>query len=505
MTRFHCFVGRFEGRHRLLLSRVLAGVALALPWLLTAGCVRSQRGVEAVSSALAQYRAENVEVATRYAFAPSVGQPATPPAGEDEPFDPPPSALREYLLDALEHNPRVRQAIHQAQAQAQRYAQVTALPDPMVKIKVLPEPVRTAEGDNFLVVGVSQKLPIPGKLDLAGQIALEETRMAIEGLRAIRLDVVARVKGAYYQLYVLDKSISITRSNEDRLRSLIEVARVQVAAGRRGQADVLRAQVELSQLRADLIRLTQRRRSQAARLNELLGRDQGVEVPSPPEFGVRSFDGAVEALLDRAEEENPRLERLRSQIERDREHVRLARLNYWPDFTLGFEWIVMEPRDAFEAPRNPQTGQRPVTPQMSEGGSDNWAVTLGFNLPIRRHRIEAGISEARQRVLATQQAYAAARNMIFHEIEDALARVDAQRDLAELFERTIIPEAEQSYRVSQAGYSSGRTDFLDVIESWRKWTTFTIQYHRAVGEMERSVADLELAVGSSLSDVGNKP
>ena len=505
MTRFHVVMARFEGRHRLLLSRMLAGFALALPWLLTAGCTRSQRGVEAVSSALARYRAENVEVATRYASAPAVAQLATTPPGEDEPAETPPSALREYLLHALEHNPRVRQAIHEARAKAQRYAQVTALPDPVVKIKVLPEPVRTAEGDNYLVVGVSQKLPIPDKLDLAGQIALEEARMAIEGLRGIRLEVVARVKGAYYQLYVLDKSIAITGSNEDRLRSLIEVARVQVAAGRRGQADVLRAQVELSQLRADLIQLTQRRRSQAARLNDLLGRHQGVEVPSPPEFGVRAFDGAIEALLVRAEEANPRLERLRRRIERDRERVRLARLHYWPDFTLGFEWIVMEPRDAFEAPRNPQTGRRPVTPQMSEGGSDNWAVTLGFNVPIWRRRIEAGISEAQQQVLATQMEYAAARSMIFHEIEDALARVEAQRELAELFERTIIPEAEQSYRVSQAGYSSGRTDFLDVIESWRKWTTFSIQYHRAVGELERSVADLELAIGASLSDVGNEP
>jgi outer membrane protein TolC len=185
--------------------------------------------------------------------------------------------------------------------------------------------------------------------------------------------------------------------------------------------------------------------------------------------------------------------------------VRLSRLGYWPDFTVGFEWMKMEPRDAFEPPRNPQTGQRPVVSRMSEAGTDNWAITLGFNLPIWFHRIEAGIHEARQRLLASQQGYSAERNRVFYEIEDALARIDAQRNLAELFERTIIPEAEQAYRVSQAGYSSGRTGFLEVIESWRKWADFTIQYHRALGELERSVADLEQAVGSSLSDLGNEP
>jgi len=33
---------------------------------------------------------------------------------------------------------------------------------------------------------------------------------------------------------------------------------------------------------------------------------------------------------------------------------------------------------------------------------------------------------------------------------------------------------------------------------------FTIQYHRAVGELARGVAELEAAVGQSLSDAGGE-
>jgi outer membrane protein TolC len=139
---------------------------------------------------------------------------------------------------------------------------------------------------------------------------------------------------------------------------------------------------------------------------------------------------------------------------------------------------------------------------LSEDGSDNWAVTFGFNVPIWVDRIKAGIQEARARLSASRHEYAAARNSVYFEIEDALERVRSQRASALLFRDTIIPQAEQTYRVSQASYSAGTSDFLSVIDNWRNWLVFTIEYHRALGELERSVADLEQAVGLSLSEVG---
>ena len=109
--------------------------------------------------------------------------------------------------------------------------------------------------------------------------------------------------------------------------------------------------------------------------------------------------------------------------------VELAKLAYWPDFSLGFEWMPMQPRDAFVAPLNTQTGTRPPTPQLSEDGSDNWAITFGMNLPIWFDKIKAGIREARSRMSAAQHEYVAARNGVYFRIEDALARVRSQKEL----------------------------------------------------------------------------
>jgi cobalt-zinc-cadmium efflux system outer membrane protein len=93
---------------------------------------------------------------------------------------------------------------------------------------------------------------------------------------------------------------------------------------------------------------------------------------------------------------------------------------------------------------------------------------------------------------------------VYFEIEDALARVRAQQELGVLFRDTIIPQAQQAYEVSRAAYTAGTTGFLFVIDNWRKWLTFTIQYHRALGELERGIADLEQAVGLSLGEAESK-
>ncbi len=461
------------------------------------GCSLNRVGREEVSTVLERHLRTGPAEAETYGRTPVLPTAAETPRGEESAAQVllAPETLREFILLALEKNPNVKAAEDSARAKAERIPQVTALPDPILKTKTLPEPVRTAEGDNFFILGVSQKLPVPEKLDVRGRIALEETRMTLERLQEIRLRVIAGVKRAYFLLYVLDKSIEVTRANQDLLRGLINVARTQVAAGRRSQDDVLRAQVELSNLEAELIALRQRRVTVVAGLNELLNREPTTPIATPEGFDVRQGDLAIEELFARAKDANPELKRFERQIERDQRAVELARLAYWPDFNIGLEWMLMKPRDAM-------TGQSPTMPTMSEDGSDNWTITFGFSLPIWYDKIKAGIEEAKQSLSASRQQFTAARNRVYFQVEDALARVRSQQELAALFKNTIIPQAEQTYHVSQASYTAGTSDFLYVIDNWRKWLVFTIQYYRSVGELERSVADLEQALGLSLTDVG---
>ncbi|MFH1834493.1 MAG: TolC family protein, partial [bacterium] len=335
-----------------------------------------------VEDALSRYRERASEDAAAFGRAPSITTtegPAAPLAvqtaeGSEQPWLP--SSLRDYIIMALRENPEIKAAEEMARAEAARVPQATALPDPMLMTRTLPEPVRTAEGDNYFSLGVQQSFPIPAKLDRAGRMALQEARMAIEELQRQRLNVIADVKRTYFRIYIVDRTIEVDLTNQDLLRGLIDAARAQVASGRRRQDDVLRAQVELSNLESQLVELRQERRTMVAMLNRVLNRPPGTDVPTLEDYDARTAELRLEALFAGAAERNPELQRFKQQLERDRHGVELAKLAYWPDFTLGFEWMYMRPREAWVPPPNPQTGMVPAVNRMSEEGSDNWAITL---------------------------------------------------------------------------------------------------------------------------------
>lgn len=488
------------------------GCAGALVWI--AGCAVRQEATADLVEALRRHEQRVEEEPAAYTLPvpePSRREPSVPSVDEtpgSAPGDTQRNArslLAGYIRQALRSNPGIQAAVERARAAAERVPQATSLSDPLLSMKILPEPVRTAEGDNFFVLAVQQRFPVPEKLDRAGRIALQEMRMALAALDEQRLRVIAGVKRAYFRLYVIDRTIELTEANRDLLRGLVDAVRAEVAAGRRGQDDVLRAQVELSRLESELVELRQRRISAAADLNRWCNRPPDAPVPVAAALPLRSVEARLETLLAKTLEASPALARLREQIERDRQRVHLARLAWWPDFAVGFEWISMRPRSAFQPPPNPQTGIRPVVSRMSEEGSDNWAITVGVTLPIWWDRIQAGIREAHQALLASQQEYADARNRIFSAVQDALARARAQEELARIFRDTIVPQARQAYEVSRAAYTGGRSDFLFVIDNWRKWLEFSIQYHAAVGATESSLADLEEAIGMAVTQMEAAP
>lgn len=462
-----------------------------------AGCALNTQGHKAVNDLLAEYDREQAAEATRYAHLPRP-VPTSRPAVQTLSEQP---TLAKLIAAALERNPDIRAAIETARSKASRIPQATALPDPFLSTKTMPEPIRTAEGDNFFIFGIRQTLPVPEKLDRRGRIALEETRMAIEEVEQTRLRVIADVKRAYFQLYAIDKTIGITEENKALLRDLIQVALGEFRVGRRPQTDVLRAQVERSNLDSELVELRQRRITVVALLNSLLDRPYSTSVSTPPDYDARRTTAQLDRVLEQAIRINPELRRIERQIARDEESVRLARLAYWPDFTLGVEWIQMDPRGAFKPRINPQTGVRPRANEMSEDGSDNWALTFGFNLPVWFEKIEAGIREAREKLSASRRKHTSVKNTILFKVRDALARVQSFRDIADLYATSIIPQAQQAYQVSRAGYIAGTSDFQYVIDNWQKWLFFRIAYYRTLGELERSVADLEQTVGISIVEM----
>jgi cobalt-zinc-cadmium efflux system outer membrane protein len=468
-------------------------VAVAMLLAALAGCGHVNRALQArvagEAATLVPAVQDHAAVVTVASAAAQDGVPAPEEwALPDQP------TLEDYINEALARNPAIRRAVRDVQALGYRVPQVTSLDDPMVNlVPPIGDMVQTAAGKMDGIVGIAQKIPFPGKLGTRGRIAEQAVRMALDTLADIRIRTVAEVQKAYYRYYLADISIRITKDSEQLLRQIRDVAAARYRAGVATQQDVLRTEVELYSLANELITLGQRRATAVALLNTLMNRRVDASLPTPAPFPVATVEWKLTEAMARAAKSNPRLARLQEQITRDLEVVKLARLDHFPDLTVGYSYTFIA-----------GSGVSPVAT-----GDDAWNLAFGLNLPIWWQRLRARVLEGNAQVLSSVEQYEELRNLIFFGLQDTLVKIDTQYRQAWLLRDLIVPRAWQAVEVSTSAYQTGALEFTALIDNWRKWLDFSLGYHRALAELEQRFADLQQLIGLRVpriasADIGNE-
>ncbi|MGH8245768.1 MAG: TolC family protein, partial [Gammaproteobacteria bacterium] len=252
------------------------------------------------------------------------------------------TSLTDLISELSRTNPEIRAARHRYEAALKRPSQVRTLPDPKATYVDfgVGHPFSSLGVSNFAyrAVGVSQEIPFPGKLSLAGEQARREAESEGQMYRATVVDVTARLKIAFFDWFAISKAIEVTNRNRDLLDRFEKIARARYSVGKGIQQDVLKAQVEISRLVQQLEVFEQRRASTEAQINALLNRVTGIPLGKPPELKRSRFDMDLDALLAAVTENSPQLRATQFLVESRSVGVERARLDYRPDFNFSFQW-----------------------------------------------------------------------------------------------------------------------------------------------------------------------
>ena len=297
--------------------------------------------------------------------------------------------------------------------------------------------------------------------------------------------MIAEVADAYYELFYLGRSIEIIRGNRDLVLHLERVARARYGAGAATHADVIRAQVELVIIENRLGSLKDRRAPLFARLNALLNRPT-TEIFDLPSILI--FEPVLytdDELLAKVSLHNPDLRATSFEIEAAHRQRERANKNYLPDITLGLDYIA--------------TGDARM-PGVQDSGDDALSATIGFTLPIWRSKYDAGVKEA-DAILRQQQFKRDQQLNTFHaETVTALFKLrDAQRQI-DLYEKTLLPKANESLVATQRAYSTGAAPFADTIDAQRMLLNFELSFARAITDHHQARIVLEKLTGQSLTN-----
>ena len=417
----------------------------------------------------------------------SVSSPA--PAVEAVPPPAPdlggPHPVEMYVSYALSQNPDIEVARKRVDAAAYRVPQAASLRDPTFGVTAFPEPVQTAAGQQDVALTANQHLPWFGKLGTRAAAAEADTNVARAQLATVELEVIEQVKRAYYELYFTQKAIRITEDNRKLLLDFVQIAESKYRTGKASQQDVLRAQVEISNLDNQLIRLRQQIDSSQAKLARLLHVSPDTPVRALEQPPQQQIPQDLQRLYQQAIAGQPQLHAQLAAVQRDRRNVDLARLEYFPDLTAGMTWIGTS-----------SSGISPVA-----NGDDPILLGFSVNVPIYRTRLDAGVREAESRVVAATRQYDSLRDRTAESVKDLYTQAISQYDLVKLFRDDILPKSKQTLEISQSDYQVGKVDFLTLIDNWQQLLRFQIAYHRIESQLQQTLAALERVVGGQLQTV----
>jgi outer membrane protein TolC len=389
----------------------------------------------------------------------------------------PPAELRleEVVRQVLASNPALDRAATLVAAQRAHVAQVGVLPDPSVTVSwmgnAVPFEVQDNDPSSYRGFSAMQMLPLGGKLASQREVARKDVAVEEVTRSAAQRELVTEAKAAFFDYRYYGLALDITGRNRERLEQLAEITESRYRVGKAMQQDVLQARLQISMLLQRTATLEQQRLTAAARLNTLMGRPPdsflAAAAPEPDATPLPS----LEALAPLAEANDPMLAKETSMAERESAALASSRKDGAPDLSVGY-----------------MVQQRTGNPTMQ-------GAQFTINLPLHRDRLHQEVAEAQLRLHAAQQGQQVRRLEASYELRQAYAAAQTARQMADLYDLAILPQAELARDSAQAAYTVGNVDFLTVLTSYSAIYSYELDNRRQRADYEIAIARIEGLTG----------
>ena len=403
-------------------------------------------------------------------------------AGPALPADHGAVALNRLVAEALQNNPEIQAARKEREAALERVAPAGALDDPMLEAGLISVPSNSwrldREDMTMKMIGLSQRLPYPGKRGLREEVAAREAQAAGYNYQETVNRVVRDLKLAYFDLGLVITSTRLVENTRLIIEQLLRIAETRYAVGQGTQADVLKAQTQLSKMTDELIRLARERPMAEAELNRALGRGIDAAALLPEAASLSEARLQLQALHEAALRARPQLLALEQTIARNEKALELAQKDYYPDFDVRFAY-----------------GQRETMPDGTRR-ADLVNFTVAINLPVWRERkLAPRVAEAQAMRDQARMIYEAQRNELGAKLRQQVAAAEQSLRSARLYRNEILPQARLTAEAALAAYKVGRADFMTLLDSQMAVLNYEIAHATAVTGYNKALAEIDLITG----------
>ncbi len=378
-----------------------------------------------------------------------------------------PLTLEQAVSFALQANPTIAAARREVDASEAQVLQGSLRPNPQFSLQ--------SEDASRLSRTSSVELGLPfetgGKREARVRAAELGREVAQTDLAARELRIRAAVVAAFFDVLAAQELATLAADSVRLAQRATDVAAKRVAAGKVSPVEETRARVAEAGVRVAQTQAESELRNARRRLSALWGN-------LSPAFSIAQGEvGRLPAVPPREQVErrlaaSPLLVRAQRELDRRRALVTLEQARAVPDVQIN-----VGVRRSLEVPGN--------------------LALVGVQVPIPvANRNQGNILEALRREDKARDELRAAELTLAGDALQALERVAARRDEAELLRSEVLPGAASAYEAATIGFENGKFSFLEVLDAQRTLFAAKQQYLTALANFHRALTELEGLLGA---------
>ena len=390
--------------------------------------------------------------------------------------DPMPTFELDRIIElALERNPLIAGAQSVIAQNEGRRTEAGAYPNPTIGFQTADATIRDPSNGVRLMergVTVHQTVEWPGMRAARQDAAEAGFAGATVGLEESRLNLIAEVKTAFYDLLLAERNVDLLQQNLETVQEVARIVKARVRSGEGPQFEAVKADVEVLKAKQEMTKA-----KNAVRV-KLVGLDTLTAGGLGPRYKVQ---GDFRSLRDRLEPEqmaardlsqHPILKRQGKLVEQAEFAVSKERQARVPNVTLYGGY-------AREAGRE--------------------AVVAGLSVPTPLwYRQQGHIATA----LGTQRKEEAElirmRNDLARAINQHAREAETAQDQILVYEEGLLKQAQEALRIAQLSFRQGASSLLDVLDAQRVQRQITVDYNLARFELSLALTRYERALGGPL-------
>jgi outer membrane protein, heavy metal efflux system len=384
---------------------------------------------------------------------------------------------------ALASNPAIQRLESELAAARERVTPAASHPNPMLMAGLQDKQIDLSDDQmmTMYMVGASQTFERRAKREARRSVAELEARAVELEIASMRAEIARDARFVWSDLAATDSQIAAIEQVRELVNAITDAARVRYEIGTSAQAEVLRAQLERSELDHQLLTLRGQRASIAAGLVASLGLPVSTTVGR-----VALVHETSSAAIERSPTlpaSHPAIAALEAQVALQEELIRLARLQARPDVSV-------------EASYGHRRTERDV-----------FSVVGSIELPLRRNTtVEPRIREAIALRDAARFRIEELRRTLTRDLAKAAAALQTANEQIAFHDQVLVPQARLAVESALTTYQTGRGSFDSVLAAEATYLRLQIDYYEFAAAHIKAIAEIEaLRNGARTGAAGSMP